>query len=271
MPGDFTGLGAGIGSALGGAIGELWAMADEQEREYLLQQAMDQYGSIDPKAISKIIETQMGRTEMDDVKGRLDPRLRDTEMAALSKLLEVGESDGLDAQALSKIDAAQSDAAQFERSQRGAIENDMAARGQLGSGNEMLSKLVAQQGGATRANRAGIEASADAETRALNAMMGAGNMAGNMRGQDLDMEMGRAGAQDSISKFNASMQHNANVYNADQENSVFDRQMGLANAKADRYDKQADEEREQADRKRKVATEGGRAVGSVAGMAAGAL
>lgn len=260
-----VGLGSGLGDFLGVILGEIMATGDIEKANRLMGAIRSMYGEIDPEKISKIIAEQMGPTAMTGIQGRLDPRLRNAEMAALQRLIESGNAGGLDAQALNKIGQAQAGASQYERGQRGAIENRALSSGTFGSGEQYLGNLVAQQQGAQSAHLGGLQASADAESRALQSMLAGGNMAGSMRGADYGMESDEARAKDAVDNFNARMRHSANVYNANAENSIFNRQMQKAGAVDDTYYKEADWRREDAQQKRKVGQTMGKSAGSMIG------
>jgi hypothetical protein len=106
---------------------------------------------------------------------------------------------------------------------RGAIGQNMAARGVGGSGVEIASQLANQQGAANRNSMAGTQAAADARQRAIAALMGSANIAGNVRGQD-----------SALAQFNASQrlrqaqgvsgvqQNNAQAADAAGQRSRFD-------------------------------------------------
>ena len=69
--------------------------------------------------------------------------------------------------------------------QQGAIQQNLAARGLGGSGQEAAMRLIAQQQGANAANQAGLGVAANAQQRALQALQQAGQLSGQMGQQEL--------------------------------------------------------------------------------------
>jgi hypothetical protein len=91
-----------------------------------------------------------------------------------------------------------------ERGARDAIMQNQRAMGRGGSGMELASKLMAQQGGATRAAQQGLDVAATAQERALQAIMQGGQMAGGMREQEFGEQARIAEAKDALARFNAA-------------------------------------------------------------------
>jgi hypothetical protein len=138
-----------------------------------------------------------------------DPALRDAQLQALGYLQNLGNQQGMDMGAKVAHQEAMAATAQQERSNRGAIMEDAAQRGMRGSGNELLSQLVGSQGSAQRNAMAGQRAAADARMRALQAMVGAGQLGGQVRGQDWQQNAEKARARDTIGAFNAANSRSA--------------------------------------------------------------
>jgi hypothetical protein len=72
----------------------------------------------------------------------------------------------------------QQQANQGEQAQRGAIEQNAAARGQLGGGLQFAQALAAQQGGANRAQEAGTQMAVAGADRRMAATQAGANLAG---------------------------------------------------------------------------------------------
>ena len=107
-----------------------------------------------------------------------------------------------------------------ERGNREAILQNMAQRGQLGSGAELQSKLISQQGSANRNFTAGTNLAAQAQKRALEAMTQAGAYASQLRTQDVSEQTEKARAADTIAAFNANMQAQTNRTNTATNNAA---------------------------------------------------
>lgn len=148
-----------------------------------------------------------------------DPRLRQAQMAALDQLTRIGSEGGLTDTDRAAILEAQNQMGAQERGSREAILQNMAARGLGGSGTELMAQLANQQGQATRGALAGTQIAADARQRALDAILGGGQLGGQIQGQDFAQAQAKAQAQDVINRFNAAnMQNqiNMNVMNRNQ-------------------------------------------------------
>jgi hypothetical protein len=132
---------------------------------------------------------------------------------------------------------AQRQSARNESSQRGAVMQNAAARGQLNGGNTFLAGLSAQQGGANRNMEAATDLSIAGAQRRQGAAMGQAQL-----GQQLtENEFQRAGATDQFNQWATGMQSAATqgaydsrlaAYQAKQANRQkwIDRITGLASA-----------------------------------------
>lgn len=134
-----------------------------------------------------------------------DPATRQAQLQALQEMGALAHSGGNDAQSQAAMFDANSQAGAQERAQRGAIMQNMSARGMGGSGAELAGLLAAQQGGADRSHAGGVQAAADSRRRSLEALGQLGSMAGQLRGQDWGEAAGKAGALDqfSLAKYGA--------------------------------------------------------------------
>lgn len=177
-------IGSGAGAALGAGIGiAAGAGARRKAKEY--------YEDL----------PDLGPTEFNAIK--TDPRLRDAQMTALSRLSREGAANGMGVEDRVALNQAQNATAMRERGSREAILQNMAMRGQSGSGVELAANLAAQQGAAQSNATAGAQAAADARRRALAATAQSGALGGDVRGQDYGEQSNRASAADAISRFNA--------------------------------------------------------------------
>lgn len=132
---------------------------------------------------------------------------------ALQQLQEVGNNGGLRLQDKTALQDAQMQSNVKARSDRDAISSDMARRGQGGSGFEVAAQLEGQQGQADRDASNSLKVAGSAQDRALQAIMGAGDMATKQRSQEFGEEAQKAQAQDAINKFNT-----ANLQDVQQRN-----------------------------------------------------
>jgi hypothetical protein len=149
-----------------------------------------------------------------------DPGLRDAQMAALGGLQDVFESGGLDARSQARLnDIAKAEMIQ-QRGARDAIMSSAAQRGVAGSGLEFLNQMKNQQESANRQSARGLQVAADAEQRALDALMSSGNLAGSIRGQEFGEQARIAEAKDAIDRFNVANRNQTGMYNTGVRNDA---------------------------------------------------
>lgn len=252
--GIFTGLALGA-SALFGGIGAL-QQASAQERAAALQEkgiqeflklqipdpdqlklALDRFvstGELTPEFESAI---KLGESEFNDI--TVDPALRESRMRALAGLENIGYGgESVEDAAALEANLIRSGAA--NRGNQEAVLSSMARRGQLGSGLEMSARMDASQNAGDQLAMQGLSMEQDRRQRALQALMGSGELAGDIMGFDYQVDSDRAQAGDAISRFNAqNMQgvqgrnvdrgNTAQQYNLDRRQDIADRNVGLGN------------------------------------------
>jgi hypothetical protein len=179
----------------------------------------------------------------------VDPKLRAAQMAAMGSMDEIIQGGGrTDMDRLNELQARQA-ADQQASQQQADIQQDMARRGMSGSGQELLAKLSGSQSAVNRAAGATQQQAALAKQRALEAIMNKGDLAGNLRSQDVGEQERRAQAADAIAKFNtqnmmnqqnlgAKMGFEAGMRNADTRQGVEGSNVGYRNTAA-QYNTQA--------------------------------
>lgn len=110
-----------------------------------------------------------------------------------------------------------------------AISQEMMERGQTGGGQELAMKLAASQAGAERGAQEASDLSAQANQRALNAIMMKGQLAGDIRSQEFSEKMNKAQAADAITKFNVAQRSDVQNRNLARKQSIMDEKTRLAN------------------------------------------
>lgn len=172
----------------------------------------------------------------------LDPALKQKQMASLSALQDLADQGGMTLTDEANLNRTMGDINTQERGAREAIIQNAEQRGMGGSGLNLMSQLVNQQGAATRANQAGLDTTAAARDRALQALIQGGTQAGNIRAQDFGEQAQIAGAEDAISKFNAQAQQQVNMANTAAHNNAqqlnLQTKQNIANTNADLANKQ---------------------------------
>lgn len=181
----------------GGIFGNLLGSGDDARAR---QQYLD--------ALSQLQQTNVEApsTAYDSIS--MDPATRAAQMSALQSLQSEADRGGMSVNDRVAQAQAMTAAAQQERGSREALNQEMAARGMRGSGYGYAAALANQQGAASRNAATGATTAANARTRALQSLQEAGQLGGQVRGQDWQQASARAQAQDAINKFNAGQRLN---------------------------------------------------------------
>lgn len=159
-----------------------------------------------------------------------DPALEGAQKQALMSLQEIGTQGGLTAIDRARMADITSEQSQVARSRNEAIMSQARERGMGGSDMSTISQLMSEQSAANIASRRGTDVAANAEARALQALMAGGQMATGMRAQDYGEQATRAGAQNAIDLFNTQTLNQTNLYNVDAANKA--QAANLANEQA---------------------------------------
>lgn len=183
------------GAAIGGVAGYLMG-SDEDGSKYqedLLRQAQNiplpilkEYYPELYKSVVQInpeLETavNLGPSEMQGIS--TDPALKQAQMNALMKLQGIGEAGERDAQFMADASRLENDVNTNLQGQTGAISQNLAARGMSGGGSELVAKNIAAQGAANRQGQMAMDLNAQAQQRALQALMQSGQLGGQMDAQ----------------------------------------------------------------------------------------
>jgi hypothetical protein len=180
----------------------------------------------------------LGPSKMEGI--ATDPALRTAQMNALNKLTSIGDAGGRDAQFLADQARLESDVNTNLQGQQGAIQQNMASRGMSGGMSEMVAKNMNAQQAANRQAQMGMDAKAQAEQRALSAIMQGGQLGGQMQAQDFSQKSQQAQAADMINKFNAQnrqdvqsrnvgAKNTAQQYNVGNQQGIADKNVGQKN------------------------------------------
>jgi hypothetical protein len=221
-------MGAGIGGAAGFLMGE-----DDNSQSYY-EQMLREAQSI-PLPILKEMNPEMyqvitslnpemenqvmlGQSATDGI--TLDPKYKQAQMQALSKLMDITSNNGQDAQ--SKADNARlmNDVNVNLQGNTGAISQNMATRGMSGGMSDLVSKQIAAQQAANRQSQMGMDINAQAQQRALSALMNQSNVANQASNTDFNQQNTRAQATDAISRFNAQNGQNVSSANTAARNNA---------------------------------------------------
>jgi hypothetical protein len=150
----------------------------------------------------------------------LDPQQAQAQQAALQSLMDITANDGRDARFQADAQRLQSDVNQNLKGNSDAITQNMAMRGLSGGMSEMVNRQMNAQQGANRQAQMEMDLNAQAQERALSALMNQGQLAGNMQQNDFNRQLQKANNQDAISRFNAQNQQQVMANNVGYKNNA---------------------------------------------------
>lgn len=251
------GIGSILGPLIGGAIGQATSAGDKQKQLELQKQALDKIlNTATPDIQSQLLDLPQFQSQgqltpelqqaISQDKSQLsnistDPRLAQAQMTALAKLQQLGVG-GLQPQDLAALNKVQSDTSQAERAREASTIQEMQQRGAGGSGAELAARLGSSQAAANRQQQAGLDVSGQASERALQSILNAGNLGGQMQQTQFNQEAQQATAQDAINRWNAANAQSVGNTNVSAKNQAqianLSSKQAIANANAELAAKQ---------------------------------
>lgn len=202
---------------------------------------MEQYaqqGLLTPELENEIALSESAYNQIKE-----DPSLRESQMDALNMLKQRG-SQGFSPTERAELNSLRQEAQRDARGKIEQIQQQMAARGQAGSGTELAAALSEGQGAAERQSGEADRLMAMAAQNALNAISQGANVATGIRSQDYGVASDKANAQDMISRFNAEnaaavQQRNVGSKNAAQAANLSEKQrMADTNTQVENLERQ---------------------------------
>lgn len=249
-------VGAGIAGAIRGEKGKAkdYARAQaildsleaptEQDLRIKLEYLKDM-GQLTPEMEADILQVA---TEMGTI--QVDPRLKQAQMEALGRLQRQADQ-GLTLEELAAAEELKRQQQQATRAENEAIMQNMAARGQLGGGQELAAKLAGSQAAAEAAAQDTRSLAKLMAARKLEAGVQAGQFAGQVGEQEYGRQAEKARAQDIINQFNVQGRrgveqrnvggrNEAQQYNLDYKKALEQNRVATMNQQAeeDRWAKQ---------------------------------
>lgn len=227
-------LAAGMASSIAGGV--IGAAASKRDREKAAQAMAEAQALIDevgapPDLSAKIIyqkleqagvltpdveqAVQLGISKVSQVQE--DPELRKAQMSSLRQMQQIGRL-GLTPEERAELNQVRQATQRDLEAKRQQIQQNMQARGMAGGGQELAAQLLAAQASADQASAEGDRISAMAFKNALNAISQSGQIGGQIRSQDFDVNKTKAGAEDEFSRFNTEAQIGRQQRNIDRSN-----------------------------------------------------
>jgi hypothetical protein len=224
-------------SAMEAAVAQyLSVTVPDPAKQQLLLRQYKLTGRMDPRLAQAF---QQAKTEMGKI--TTDASLDGSQMAALRSLENTAQNGGHTLAQDSYLNKVQQQVNAENRGRQGAIEEKYAARGMGQPSGLMLSaEMQNNQNMTQKENDASMEAANQAQQNALKSLMGAGELATKVKGQQFDQKAAVAQAQDSINAFNAKMnqgvemanvaaQNDAQAYNVKEQQAIADKNVSTEN------------------------------------------
>lgn len=176
-----------------------------------------------------------------------DPRTRDYQMQALSRMQGYADNAANSAESLGRYNAI-SDANAMAHQREAGIRNQMAMRGQGGSGMDFVMQQMAGQDAANRAQSGGLNAAQQAALQRLNGTQGVMAGASNIRGMDANVagrnadiinqfNMANTGMRNATNMANTNTQNEAGLRNLNTQQGLMSQNTGIRNQSLDRDDR----------------------------------
>lgn len=140
---------------------------------------------------------------------------RDAQRALLRRYSALGQG-GMDIATKAAQQEALADTNRAWRGRMGAIEEEMASRGLSGSGQDILMRAMANQGAQAESARQARAATAESYRNRLEALRGAADVGGKIRGEEVALEQHNTGL---INDFNERTTRALNDYNRNRDDT----------------------------------------------------
>lgn len=219
--------GAQSSAAADSSNAQMMGAYDEMLRN--LRERFADYDALGKAGYQDIEAQQLGPSALEGIQN--DPQARMAQQEALAALSELAANGGLslaDMQALNEI---QRNLNQNSTARQKGLANDFAARGQLGAGAQLAMGLQGQQQAAESANQRGESVAAQAQARALQAILQKGQMGRAMGNDDWQRKASAAQAKDAIEARNAAARTDAGKYNNSLKGQAFEDEIAKARGK----------------------------------------
>ncbi|MBK7864182.1 MAG: hypothetical protein IPJ65_37420 [Archangiaceae bacterium] len=214
MIGDYDWIGPAIGAVAKGvnsyaSAGQANDVMQEAYRKMLenLQARFSDYDKLGTAGYQDIAAQQLGPSALEASSMTL-PRARPSKSRSRSSLSS-RINGGLSLSDLKVLNEVQGNLNRNNSARQAGLANSPAARGQLGSGAQLAMDMQNQSDAAMNANAAGESAAAQAQARAMQAILQKGQMARGMANDDYGRKSDAARAADMIAARNAAARTDA--------------------------------------------------------------
>lgn len=178
-----------------------------------------------------------------------DPRTREMQMQALGRMQQYADQAANSQESLGRYNAI-SDGNALAAQREAGIRNQMAMRGQGGTGMEFVLQQQAGQAGANRAQSAALNAAQQAALQRLQGTQASMAGASSVRGQDANVaamnadiinkfNMHNTQQRNAVNQANTDMTNAGNMRNLNTRQGIAGANTGIANQSLDRSDRNA--------------------------------
>jgi hypothetical protein len=209
------------------ANGQMQAAYDEMLRN--LQERFGDYDALGKAGYKDLAAQQLGPSALEGV--QVDPVGRQAQQEAMAALAELAQGGGLNLGDMAALNQIQGNLNRNDMARRKGLANEFAARGQLGSGAQLAMSLQGQQDAAMNANQRAESVAAQAQARAMQALLQKGQMARGMSSDDYMRKRDAALARDAIEARNAAARTDAGKYNNSLKGQAFEDELSKARGK----------------------------------------
>lgn len=187
-----------------------------------------------PELVGVLSPEEYAASEMGKVS--TDPRLQAAQMSALSGLQQRGEQ-GLTPEDQATLRKVLQGAQATGEAQRQAAMSEQAQRGLASSGQGLLASLMAGQNAANQQANQAVDIAGQSNALKMAALAQAGQLGGQIRGQEFDEQAKKAAAQDAINAMNTKTRMDVQAQNLAQRQRIAETAAGLRNQQQ-QYNKQ---------------------------------
>ena len=194
-----------------------------------LQARFGDYDALGKAGYQDLTPQQLGPSAVEGIQD--DPAARLAQQEAMAKLSELAANGGLSLADMKALNDIQANLNRNNQARSSGLANQFAACGQLGSGAQLAMQLQGNSDAAMRANDAGESAAAQAQARALDAILKKGSMGRAMGNDQFSRDAERARAHDMIEQRNAAARTDASKYNNTVRGQAYEDELAKARGK----------------------------------------
>ena len=186
----------------------------------------EEYRLTAPELVGLLEAEEVGPTELSKID--VDPRLLQDQMDQLARFREQSV-EGFSPEDRLAMEDMLTQAGAVGKSQRAAIEQEMARRGMSSSGGALAAKLMGTQGTANTARRDALELLKQSRQKKDQSAMNAANLAGQMQNMQYNRDAMAAQAQDAINRANAAARQSTSASNLAARQAIANQRANVRN------------------------------------------